>query len=64
MKMSATMFMPRNIQMRETRYMMASMTGDIVEIPGKSTQLHLKIKFNLLKNAISNGGTIFNAQGN
>ena len=39
MKMSATMFIPRNIQMRETRYIIASMTGDIVEIPGKSTQL-------------------------
>ena len=52
MKMSATMFMPRNIQMRKTRYIMASMTGDIVEIPGKSTKLHLKIKHKLLKNAL------------
>ena len=39
MKMSATMFIPRNIQMRETRYIIASITGDIVEMPGKSAQL-------------------------
>ena len=39
MKMSATMFIPRNIQMRETRYIIASMAGDIVEIPGKRAQL-------------------------
>ena len=46
MKMSATMFIPRNIQMRETRYIIASMAGDIVEIPGKSAQL-FKIKYKL-----------------
>ena len=62
MKISATMFMPRNIQMRKTRYIIASITGDIVEIPGKSTKLHLKIKHKLLKNALSNGRTIFNAR--
>ena len=37
--MSATMFIPRNIHMSEVKYMIASITGPIVEIPGKSTQL-------------------------
>ena len=56
MKMSATMFMPRNIQMREARYIMASMTGDIVEIPGKSTQLfQIKYMLQILKWSHFNG---------
>jgi hypothetical protein len=38
-KTSAIMFMPRNIQKRATQYMMASITGGNVVMPGSSTKL-------------------------
>lgn len=41
MKMSATMFMPRNIQKRVTRYMIASSGRERVVIPGSSTKLRI-----------------------
>ena len=39
MNMSAMMFMPRNIQMSQKRYMTARKGRDIREIPGKKTKL-------------------------
>ena len=39
MKMSAMMFMPRNIQMSQSRYTMASVGRDSVVIPGRKMKL-------------------------
>ena len=38
-KMSATMFIPRNIQKSVTMYIIVSRTGFRVVIPGRSAQL-------------------------
>ena len=42
MKISAIMFMPKNIQMSQNRYMTARNGRDIVVIPGKKTKLQQK----------------------
>ena len=39
MKMSAMMFMPRNIQMSQSRYTIARAGLDIVETPGRKMKL-------------------------
>ena len=40
-KTSAIMFIPRNIQKRAMQYIIASVTGCYVVIPGKSTKLRI-----------------------
>jgi len=40
-KMSAIMFIPRNIHISVKQYMIASRTGFNVEIPGKTAQLKM-----------------------
>ena len=42
-KMSATMFIPRNIHESVKQYIIASRTGFNVEIPGKRAQLKIKV---------------------